>query len=67
MRIADPCWDVQIGLVTNMRWPGGNVTGVRQLNAELGPQRLQLADELMPTSAKSLSLTTQATPHAPKG
>jgi putative tryptophan/tyrosine transport system substrate-binding protein len=39
---------VQIGLVPNMRRPGGNVTGVSQLNASLGPKRLELARELVP-------------------
>ena len=44
---SDP---VQIGLVPNMRRPGGNVTGVSQLNASLGPKWLELAHELMPTA-----------------
>ncbi len=42
---SDP---VQIGLVPNLSRPGGNVTGVSQLNAELTPKRLELAHELMP-------------------
>jgi putative ABC transport system substrate-binding protein len=49
---SDP---VQIGLVTNLNRPGGNVTGVTQLNALLGPKRLELAHELMP-SATDLAL-----------
>src|ERR1700757_4919754 len=44
---ADP---VQMGLVTNMRHPGGNVTGVSQLSAEVGPKRLELAHELLPNA-----------------
>jgi putative tryptophan/tyrosine transport system substrate-binding protein len=44
---SDP---VQIGLVPNMRRPGGNVTGVSQLNASLGPKWLELAHELLPTA-----------------
>jgi ABC-type uncharacterized transport system substrate-binding protein len=42
---SDP---VQIGLVSNFSRPGGNVTGVSQLNVTLGPKRLELAHELMP-------------------
>jgi putative ABC transport system substrate-binding protein len=49
---ADP---VQIGLVSNMNRPGSNVTGVTQLDAALGPKRLELAHELVP-DAKSIAL-----------
>jgi len=45
---SDP---VQIGLVTNLSRPGGNVTGVSQLNASLGPKRLELAHELFPAAS----------------
>jgi len=45
---SDP---VEIGLVPNLRRPGGNVTGVSQLNVEIGPKRLELARELMPAAA----------------
>jgi putative tryptophan/tyrosine transport system substrate-binding protein len=45
---SDP---VQIGLVTNLSRPGGNVTGVSQLNASLGPKRLELAHELLPAAS----------------
>jgi ABC-type uncharacterized transport system substrate-binding protein len=39
---------VEFGLVTRMNRPGGNVTGVSSLAAELGPKRLELLHELVP-------------------
>src|ERR1700688_2034381 len=41
---------VEVGLVASMSRPGGNVTGVSILDVELGPQRLQLLHELVPTA-----------------
>jgi putative tryptophan/tyrosine transport system substrate-binding protein len=42
---ADP---VQVGLVTSLNHPGGNVTGVSWFDAELGPKQLQLLSQLVP-------------------
>ena len=39
---------VQIGLVTSLNRPGGNVTGVGGMNVELGAKQLGLLNELRP-------------------
>jgi len=56
---ADP---VQIGLVSNMNRPGGNVTGVTQLDAALGPKRLELAHELVPAASSIALLLNKGDP-----
>lgn len=53
---------VQIGLVTSLNHPGGNVTGVTQTNAEMAPKRLQLLHELVPTASVIALLVNPANP-----
>jgi putative tryptophan/tyrosine transport system substrate-binding protein len=55
---------VQAGLVTSLNRPGGNVTGVTNLGGELGPKRLELLHELIPTATIIALLVTLANPDA---
>ena len=41
---------VAAGLVAALNRPGGNVTGVATLNAEVGPKRLELLHEVIPAA-----------------
>lgn len=39
---------VQLGLVSSLSRPGGNVTGVTQMTGEVAPKRIELAHDLFP-------------------
>jgi len=41
---------VKAGLVTRLNRPGGNITGVSIIGAEMGPKRLELAHQLVPNA-----------------
>jgi putative ABC transport system substrate-binding protein len=51
---------VELGLVASLSRPGGNLTGVTSLNVEIGPKRLELLHEVVPT-ARSMALLVNPT------
>jgi len=55
---------VEIGLVASLNHPGGNLTGVAYLNAEVAPKRLELLHELVPTARSIALLVNTANPAA---
>jgi putative tryptophan/tyrosine transport system substrate-binding protein len=46
---ADP---VRLNLITSLRRPGSNVTGVTSLSAELGPKRLEFLHQMVPGATR---------------
>jgi ABC-type uncharacterized transport system substrate-binding protein len=56
---ADP---VRTGLVASLNRPGGNATGATSINVELGPKRLELMRELLPSVSTMALLVNPTTP-----
>ncbi len=53
---------MEVGLVASLNRPGGNLTGVTSLNVEIGPKRLELLRELMPTATTVAVLVNPTSP-----
>jgi putative tryptophan/tyrosine transport system substrate-binding protein len=58
---ADP---VALGLVASLNRPGGNVTGVTSLTVEVGPKRLEVLHQLVPTAPAMALLLNPTSPFA---
>jgi putative ABC transport system substrate-binding protein len=53
---------VKFGLVASLNRPGGNATGVTNLTIEVGPKRLELLKELLPSARVIAVLVNPASP-----
>jgi putative ABC transport system substrate-binding protein len=53
---------VKVGLVASLNRPGGNLTGVTNLNVEVGPKRLEALRELVPTATIIAVLVNPTSP-----
>lgn len=58
--IGDP---VELGLIQSFARPGGNITGVTDLDLELGPKRLEIFRELLPGLKRVLFLYESTDPY----
>jgi len=55
---------VAAGLVAGLNRPEGNLTGVALLNVEIGPKRLELLHEAVPTASIVALLSNPTNPHS---
>jgi putative ABC transport system substrate-binding protein len=55
---------VQYGLVANFNRPGGNITGINDINLDLGQKRLGLLHDLLPTASRFAILIDPTVPSA---
>jgi putative tryptophan/tyrosine transport system substrate-binding protein len=53
---------VRLGLVPSLNRPGGNVTGVTQINTEIAPKRLELLHQLVPSASVMALLVNPTDP-----
>jgi putative ABC transport system substrate-binding protein len=53
---------VQVGLVASLNRPGGNLTGITNLNVEVGAKRLELLRELLPNATVIALLVNPTNP-----
>jgi putative ABC transport system substrate-binding protein len=60
--VADP---VGAGIVPSLARPGGNITGVTNIVAELAGKRLELLKEIVPTASQVAIIVNPDNPNAP--
>jgi putative tryptophan/tyrosine transport system substrate-binding protein len=53
---------VQLGIIATLNRPGGNVTGVTNLNIEVAPKRLELLHEVIPAATTFALLINPSNP-----
>jgi putative ABC transport system substrate-binding protein len=53
---------VKTGLVVSLARPGGNLTGITTLNAELGPKKLEMLHEIVPKATTIAVLVNPTNP-----
>jgi putative ABC transport system substrate-binding protein len=58
---------VELGLVASLHRPGGNITGVTGWNVAVGPKRLELLHEVVPTAKIFALLVNPSSPHLAQG
>jgi len=58
---ADP---IEMGLITSLSRPSGNITGISNLNLAVGPKKLQLLREVVPTATTIGLLLNPANPNS---
>jgi putative tryptophan/tyrosine transport system substrate-binding protein len=54
---------VELGLVASLHRPGGNLTGVTGWNVTVGPKRLELLHEVVPTATRLALLVNPTSPN----
>jgi ABC-type uncharacterized transport system substrate-binding protein len=59
--VADP---VGVGIVQSLARPGGNITGITNIVAELAGKRLELLKEIVPTASRIAVLVNPDNPNA---
>lgn len=60
--VADP---IGAGLIANLAQPGGNITGITNVIAELTGKRLEILKELVPTASKIAVIANPNDPNMP--